>query len=139
MPIAPVGRVLPRDTPVVVELDHDVVGGIGDAALHRHAELVAELDALRSVLGLLHRARTIDVVMPTGIGEQREDRLGRCGDRTFDGFDVTGLGHGRQRTRQRATALANAHSDAGGPNATHILTGSQVLAMESSSPRRRRR
>ena len=37
---------LPRDAPVVLELDHRVGGRVGDAALHRHAELVAELHAL---------------------------------------------------------------------------------------------
>ena len=99
-PISSRGVVLPCDAPVVVELDHDVVGGIGDAALHGHPERGAQLDPLRSVLRILHRARAIDVVMPTGIGEQREDRGWLCGDRSFDALDITGLGHGRQRTAE---------------------------------------
>ena len=98
-------RVLPRDTAVVFELDHDVVGGVGNAPFHAHSEGVAQLDTLRSVLGLPHRARAIDVVMPTGIGEQREDRLRRGADRALNGLDVTGPSHGRQRRTELTRPL----------------------------------
>ena len=84
---------LPGDPAVLLELDHGVGGRVGDAALHRHAELVAELQATGAALGFVHRAGAVDLVMTAGIGEERKDRFRLGRDHALDGFGVTGLGH----------------------------------------------
>ena len=49
---------LPRDAPVVLELDDRAHHRVGDAELHRHPERVAELHALRAVLRLAAPSRS---------------------------------------------------------------------------------
>ena len=54
-------RGLPRDAPVLVELDHRVAGGVGDPEVHVHAEPVAEGEPPTAAAGARDRAATVDL------------------------------------------------------------------------------
>ena len=98
-----------------------------------------------AALGVVHRARAVDLVMAAGIGEQGEDRFGRRGNHALDGFDVAGLGHARQRTlpgTDGGTCRAD-ESDGREPDLLIARVADRAAAARRAArrrrPRRRRR
>ena len=90
---------LPRDAAVVLELDRPCWwSSRGRRASSSCRTCRRASRAAAAVLASCTEPEPSISWWRLGIGEQGEDRFGRRGDHALDGFDVAGVGHGRQRT-----------------------------------------
>ena len=73
---AMLAAVLPCDETVLFELDDGVLHRVADPRVHRHSELRAERQTLRTFRSTTHSARAIDFLMTIGIGSRSKIRSG---------------------------------------------------------------